>query len=185
MALERWLVAGGLCSLASLCGSCAPSAPASVAIAQAQGQYTSCAGLALEERAGCRRPSHEPTIPITAAADPPNFNMSTTCQSSTAKWCLVDETSARDDLAKNWQRYSAADKMQCVGMINRGGPPSYVELISCLGTMKEASALEATDTATRRVEPGLIDRGLDNRHAERQLARGSADGVREVAPNGR
>jgi hypothetical protein len=91
----------------------------------------------------------EPTISVAAAANPPNLNISPTCQSSEAKFCLADETSARDTLVKNWQRYSAADKMQCVGMVNRGGPPSYVELISCLDTMHEASvAKEATSTAT-------------------------------------
>ena len=169
--MERWLVAGGLCLVASLCGSCA-RAPAIVPLAQSQGHYTDCVGLAIEGRTGCRRPPHEPTISVVAertisvaaeptisvaaAANPPNLNISPTCQSSEAKFCLADETSARDTLVKNWQRYSAADKMQCVGMVNRGGPPSYVELISCLDTMHEASvAKEATSTATTgRARPG-------------------------------
>jgi hypothetical protein len=172
LALQRWLAAGWLCSAASLCGSCAPNPPALVGIAQAQGHYTDCAGLAFEEGAGCRRPSHEATISITAARDPPNFNMSSTC-SSAAEWCLKDESSARDTLVKSWQRYSAADKMQCVGMVNKGGPPSYVELISCLETRREASAAEEpTNSATRRVEPSLTSRGPDNRRAERQSASG-------------
>jgi hypothetical protein len=153
--LRHGLVAGFLFSLVLLCGSCAPNTSALVAIAQTQDRYADCAGISVEEQRSCRRPSRalEPKI---AAGDPPNLDMSQTCESVVKEilrrdrnLCFTEERSAQDSLIKNWPQYSTADKTQCVGMINRGGPPSYVELISCLDTMHEASvAKEATSTAT-------------------------------------
>jgi hypothetical protein len=43
--------------------------------------------------------------------------------------CMQEEEGARDLLTKNWSQYPAADKAQCVGMISKGGPASYVELL--------------------------------------------------------
>ena len=58
---------------------------------------------------------------------------------------MDDEREARDLLTKNWSQYSRAHKTQCVGMTTRGGPSSYVELISCLDIMKDAAALYKAD----------------------------------------
>jgi hypothetical protein len=140
--------------------ACAPSAPAPVAIAQTQDRYTDCARSSVEEPKRCSRPSRsrERKISITAASDPPNLDMSQTCESLAKevlgrdrKECFTEEGSARDSLTKNWPQYSAADKTQCVGLITRGGPPSYVELISCLDIVNRASATEeATGSVTSR-----------------------------------
>jgi hypothetical protein len=54
---------------------------------------------------------------------------------------MGDERAAQDQLTKNWSQYSRAHKTQCVGMTTRGGPSSYVELISCLDIMKDAAAI--------------------------------------------
>jgi hypothetical protein len=51
--------------------------------------------------------------------------------------CLGDERAAQDEITKKWSQYSAGDKAQCTGMLSSGGPPSYVELLSCLDIMKE------------------------------------------------
>jgi hypothetical protein len=59
--------------------------------------------------------------------------------------CMDDEREARDLLTKNWSQYSRAHKTQCVGMTTRGGPASYVELISCLDIMKDAAAIYKAD----------------------------------------
>jgi hypothetical protein len=58
---------------------------------------------------------------------------------------MDDEREARDLLTKNWSQYSRAHKTQCVGMTTRGGPSSYVELISCLDIMKDAAAIYKAD----------------------------------------
>jgi hypothetical protein len=52
--------------------------------------------------------------------------------------CMADETAARDALQKNWSKYSATDKQQCLGMEKTGGPSSYVELQSCLEIRRDA-----------------------------------------------
>ena len=58
---------------------------------------------------------------------------------------MDDEREARDLLTKNWSQYSRAHKTQCVGMTTRGGPSSYVELISCLDIMRDAAAIYIAD----------------------------------------
>jgi hypothetical protein len=59
--------------------------------------------------------------------------------------CMSDERDAKDALTKTWSRYSRVHKAQCVGMTNRGGPPSYVELISCLDIMTDAAVIHEAD----------------------------------------
>jgi hypothetical protein len=61
--------------------------------------------------------------------------------------CLADERTAQNTLVKKWSEYSAADKTQCIGNVKTGGPPSYVELLSCLDIMKEAKEIRETDPA--------------------------------------
>jgi hypothetical protein len=51
---------------------------------------------------------------------------------------MADETAARDTLQKNWSKYSATDKQECLGMERTGGPASYVELQSCLEIRRDA-----------------------------------------------
>ena len=57
------------------------------------------------------------------------------------KSCLDDESEARDQLAKNWSQYSTRNKSDCVALASKGGPSSYVELITCLDVMKGAAAI--------------------------------------------
>jgi hypothetical protein len=59
--------------------------------------------------------------------------------------CLADETAARDALQKNWSKYSATDKQQCLGMERTGGPASYVELQSCLEIRRDARDIHNAD----------------------------------------
>jgi hypothetical protein len=93
---------------------------------------------------------------------PPTLQVGTSCEAAgrgsvvlgrDKKACLSDETTAQDTLKKNWSKYSATDKTQCVGMARTGGPASYVELLSCLEIMRDArnihnaDALESDDSA--------------------------------------
>jgi hypothetical protein len=59
--------------------------------------------------------------------------------------CMGDENAALDTLKTNWAKYSAADKVQCVGNVRTGGPASYVELLSCLEIMRDSKELRDTD----------------------------------------
>ena len=51
--------------------------------------------------------------------------------------CLDDERKAREDLVKEWGQFSANDKMMCTDE-TREFNPSYVELLTCLETARDA-----------------------------------------------
>jgi hypothetical protein len=72
--------------------------------------------------------------------------------------CLADETTARDTLNKNWSKYSAADKQECLGMEKAGGPSSYVELLSCLEIRRDARDIRNGGPLERDRDP-LSTRG--------------------------
>jgi len=82
------------------------------------------------------------------AADPvPKFDTTPSCRSvepapamtgRTIKSCRSDEKNARAVLERTWTRYSASDKSLCNSLERNGGPPSYVELLSCLQMSREA-----------------------------------------------
>jgi hypothetical protein len=88
------------------------------------------------------------------AEGPPTLNVATSCEAAARgaivagrdrEACMSDERAARDILAKAWDKYAPADKTQCVGMNNQGGPASYVELLSCLEIMRDAKSIRETD----------------------------------------
>jgi hypothetical protein len=56
----------------------------------------------------------------------------------TKEACLADEHVAESTIAENWSAYSAVDKTQCAATVNPGGPPSYVELLSCIEGLRDA-----------------------------------------------
>ncbi len=54
--------------------------------------------------------------------------------------CKRDESDARGKLEQEWGQFSAAQQTHCVKLSTLGGPPSYVELLTCLEMAKAASA---------------------------------------------
>jgi hypothetical protein len=81
---------------------------------------------------------------IAHAAAPPKLDVGPSCDAAASyaglvgrdkAACMGDENDALDALKKNWSQYSPTDKTDCVGMVKTGGPPSYVELLSCLEMM--------------------------------------------------
>ena len=87
---------------------------------------------------------------LAIAAGPPKLDIRPSCEAAVRfaltagrdeKACFDDEHTAQDAVTKSWSRYSADDKTQCVGMVNAGGPPSYVELQSCLEMMRDAATI--------------------------------------------
>jgi len=85
-----------------------------------------------------------------AAADVvPKFNVRPSCNSPARRLvvvghakvpeaCLKHEKEAHEVLIKHWSRYALSDKTNCVGKVSYGGPPSYIELLSCFETMEHA-----------------------------------------------
>jgi hypothetical protein len=59
--------------------------------------------------------------------------------------CMSDEKEAQELVTTTWSQYAADDKTQCVGMVTKGGPPSYVELLSCLEMMGRVRTLRKLD----------------------------------------
>lgn len=82
------------------------------------------------------------------ASEVPKLNVKPTCRAAAAssvtrpqEACLRDERQAQTTLEKQWKQYSGAEQNRCTSLTRLGGPPSYVELLTCLETAKEASKL--------------------------------------------
>jgi hypothetical protein len=95
-------------------------------------------------------------LPAAAAVadNPPKLDVTISCNAAARgaisagrdkESCLADERTAEETLNQNWSKYSAADKIQCVGNVKTGGPPSYVELLSCLEIMRDAKEIREAD----------------------------------------
>jgi hypothetical protein len=59
--------------------------------------------------------------------------------------CLRSEQEARDKLASQWSSFVAADRTRCAGRTHMGGPPSYVEVLTCLELAQAARKLPKDD----------------------------------------
>jgi hypothetical protein len=66
--------------------------------------------------------------------------------------CRNDEKNARDALAREWDSFSVADRGHCRSLIRTGGPPSYVELLSCLEVSRDARKI--AEERTQRARTG-------------------------------
>ena len=85
--------------------------------------------------------------PALAARGVPALNVKPTCQAgesaavsqgqSYLAACLQGEEEARDQLRKSWGSFPAADRTQCAEMATIG-PPSYVDLLTCLEMRRNA-----------------------------------------------
>lgn len=98
------------------------------------------------------------------AAEVPTLDVSRTCRPIATEdgtldtdRCLKTEREARDQLAREWANFPAADRTLCTQTATMGGLPSYVELITCLEMKRDVAKLPA--------ERGLIGRpsGLPTR----------------------
>jgi hypothetical protein len=89
---------------------------------------------------------------VLAADSVPNFDVERTCRPSAAAGvpslpgrnstaCQQKEENARNNLRDDWSQYSAQDRSRCSGFVTTGGAPSYVELLTCLETAKQAKEL--------------------------------------------
>ncbi|MBO0753557.1 MAG: hypothetical protein J2P53_15665 [Bradyrhizobiaceae bacterium] len=91
---------------------------------------------------------------IAAAGAPPDLDVRASCSAADRvsiaapgtdkphndlQACMDDERVARASLVKGWQSFPLAQRTLCLGMNLTGGPPSYVELLTCLEVMRDAS----------------------------------------------
>jgi hypothetical protein len=88
---------------------------------------------------------------VMVADELPHFNIDATCRTDEAAaagpslagpgGCKRDEQDARDQLAKVWTQFNAADRANCTQTSMIGGPGSYIELLTCLQLRSEARKL--------------------------------------------
>ncbi len=95
---------------------------------------------------------------VPTAYEVPMLNVAPSCQAaaigligqgkSSDSACMQNEKQARDQLQKQWKTYSRAERMRCEQLDTLGGPPSYVELLTCLQIAKEARNISDSDRLT-------------------------------------
>jgi len=81
-----------------------------------------------------------------AADHPPQLDVQSSCKAvasrglngRTREACMDEETSAQNTLRDKWKQFSAAQRSRCSGLVQTGGPPSYVELLTCLEMAEQA-----------------------------------------------
>jgi hypothetical protein len=59
------------------------------------------------------------------------------------KNCLDSEHATRDEIAKQWSSFSAADKADCTNEATMGGDSSYTELLTCLEMARDVRTLRS------------------------------------------
>ncbi len=110
------------------------------------------------------------TLAGTAHAAPsvatvPNYNIKAACralslipeartidrtQADASEHCEEAERQARDQLAKEWPQFAAADRAMCVGVSSAGSvKPVYSELITCLEMARDSAQSDKQSTWTR------------------------------------
>lgn len=78
---------------------------------------------------------------VPVADGPPRFDVVNTCRDvgrssmgvgRTPQACQDDENQARATLEQRWSAYPAQSRNTCVESAQLGGPPSYVQVLTCL-----------------------------------------------------
>jgi hypothetical protein len=100
---------------------------------------------------------------INVADSVPRFDVRPTCRSAismmgsdstrTVEQCVAGEERARKDLEKNWSKFPAADRNQCVGTATNHGSPSYEELQTCLEMMRDNRTIREKERTSKSKSP--------------------------------
>ena len=87
-----------------------------------------------------------------AAEQPPKLDIEPSCRMAAAgvsgrnrDACVKDEQTARDKLNDTWAQFSARERQRCTDLVHMGGPPSYVELLTCLEMAQQAKQIPDRD----------------------------------------
>jgi hypothetical protein len=90
------------------------------------------------------------SLVIGVADSVPTLDVAPSCRAAAANTpnsfdsCMRDEQSARSSLAAQWSGFRAADRASC-SQETRSFNASYVELLTCLQTARDAAKLERRD----------------------------------------
>jgi len=89
---------------------------------------------------------------MTVAENVPVFDSAPSCRAAAVMTpagydgCMNDEKNPRATLQSEWDRFSASERASCAQTTTMGGPPSYVELLTCLQMARDAHNLPADKT---------------------------------------
>ena len=80
---------------------------------------------------------------------PPALNVESSCEAAaqsgingrSKEACMKEENAALSSLKDNWKDYSASEQSRCGDLVRMGGPPSYVELLTCLEMAQQAKKI--------------------------------------------
>jgi hypothetical protein len=82
---------------------------------------------------------------IGVAEQVPKFNLNAVCSTAMSEGgpeaCIRSETAARDDLAKQWAQFPAADRARCVQLATMTKTGGYVQVLTCLEMARDARQL--------------------------------------------
>jgi len=92
-----------------------------------------------------------------ALADVPTLDVSRTCTpiagdktiAIDSERCFKTERETREQLARDWQSFPAADRSLCTQTATMGGMSSYVALITCLEMRRDAARLQDRTMTTK------------------------------------
>lgn len=71
------------------------------------------------------------------------------------KNCVDSEHATRDELAKQWSSFSAADKTACTNEATMGGDSSYTELLTCLEMARDVRTLHSEADKPAAAKPAV------------------------------
>jgi hypothetical protein len=83
---------------------------------------------------------------------PPTLNVEPSCRAAersgldrSADSCMRGEDQAKATLNDKWTQFTARQQARCTNLVQMGGPPSYVELLTCLEVAQQADRIPDTD----------------------------------------
>jgi hypothetical protein len=95
-------------------------------------------------------------MPVAASDSVPNLNVEQVCEgiakqggvtfhdpaiATERKNCIDSEQGVRDELVKQWSKFTPADRGSCVNEATMGGQSSYTELLTCLEMARDVRAM--------------------------------------------
>jgi hypothetical protein len=93
-------------------------------------------------------------VSVTMAAEkPPQLDVGRSCDAAashglngrTRDSCMSEENTAQGTLNDKWKDFTARQHERCTGLVHMGGPPSYVELLTCLEMAEQAKRIPDGD----------------------------------------
>lgn len=103
------------------------------------------------------------TLPV--ADGVPHLNIEASCRaamkavvgiSQTMDACMNSENGARDQLAKEWSKFLAADRANCLALTTTGTSGTYTELLTCLEMYRDVRQLRNEQSN----KSGTVGRGM-------------------------